>query len=353
VISIEPCLDADFPADPYPGRRPVWSFAHENGTSYPLSPNQSARWGWRLADGTDLDQWLADRHAPPLAERIPVLAYGSNACPAKISWLRSALGLRGPAVVLRARCSGLAAVWAAGLRIRDGQRPATLAADPDAVETHAIWLATADQVKVLDACEGRGERYRLTRLRSGLVETEDGTPIDGLLAYTGHADIRAPLLVDGRPVRCADLPQAQAVALVGKAGTDGLIGETVVGDPRPDDWPGPVFVYGTLQPTASAWHIARPWVGGEPRPNRLAGVLHDTGRGYPALRLDGGDVPGWLLPLRSPAEALPELDDYESAAYERVRVRLADGTLCWTYLWREPVDGMSRLPAGWPAEPAR
>ncbi|HWE89242.1 MAG TPA: gamma-glutamylcyclotransferase [Pseudonocardiaceae bacterium] len=345
--------DADFPADPYPGARPAWSFVHVAGMSYPLAPRRSTRWSWELTDGTELNQWLAGHQAPPLDARIPVLAYGSNACPAKISWLRATYGLTGPVVVLRARCSGLAAVWAAGLRRRDGQRPATLAADPDAVETHAVWLATRSQITALDACEGRGERYRLTRLRSGQVTTEDGTAIDGVLAYTGLAETRAPLLVDGRPVRCADVSQARAVSLAGEPGADGLAGETVDGDPHPNEWPDLLFVYGTLQPGASAWPVARPWVNGEPRPGTLAGALYDTGRGYPALRLADGRVPGWLLPLRSPAAALSELDDYENSAYERARVRLTDGTLCWTYVWREPVDGMARLPAGWPAQAAR
>lgn len=359
VIPAGPCLDAEFPADPYPGGRPAWSYAHTAATSWPLLPTESTRWSWRLADGADLDQWLAERNAPPLATRIPVLAYGSNACPSKISWLRAVHGLDGPVVVLRARCSGLAAVWAAGLRQRDGQRPATLVAHAGAVETHAVWLATRDQIRALDRCESRGRRYRLARLGTGRVETEDGTAIDGVLAYLGHAEVRAPLLVDGQPVRCVEVAQAEAVSLAGRPGPDGLAGETVDSDPHPDDWPARLFVYGTLQPGASAWRVAQPWVGGEPRPGRLTGALYDTGRGYPALRLgdgqgrkDGqgladGQAPGWLLPLRSPAAALSELDDYERE-YDRVRVRLSDGTLCWTYVWRESIDGMPRLTNGWP-----
>ena len=66
-------------------------------------------------DGLPLDAWLRGRGAPPLAGRLPVLAYGSNRCPSKITWLRRALGLGAdPVVVLRARTAGVAAVWAAG-----------------------------------------------------------------------------------------------------------------------------------------------------------------------------------------------------------------------------------------------
>jgi hypothetical protein len=161
-----------------------------------------------------------DGHGYPVADtvavdgRIPVLAYGSNACPAKITWLRENLGLTGDVTVVRVRCTGMAAVWAAGLRARDGQRTATLAAAPGAVETHAIWLATPEQLAVLDVCEGRGDRYHLARLRSGVTQL-DGTPLPPVLAYVGASPARLPLLVHGAPVRTSALGQAEALALRG------------------------------------------------------------------------------------------------------------------------------------------
>lgn len=178
-----------------------------------------------------LDEWLVARGAAPLADRAPVLAYGSNACPSKIAWLRDELRLRGPAVVLRARCAGLSAVWAAGFRVVDDQRPATLAALDDADEVHAVWLATPDQLDVLDVCEGRGKRYELARVRTGSVVLEDGSELDQPLAYVGAVPGgRVPLLVGGEPVRCSDVPQASAVALQGlPAAADGLDYDVLVG----------------------------------------------------------------------------------------------------------------------------
>lgn len=316
-------LDADYPASPYPGARPDGSFVHADGRGEPL-------------DAVDL------------ADGIPVLAYGSNACPAKITWLRDELGLTGPVTVLRVRCTGLAAVWASALRQRDGQRPATLAAAPGRVETHAVWLATPEQVRVLDVCEGRGERYRLARLHTGEIRTEDGLLLPDVLAYLGASEIRLPLLVDGKPVPCAEVAQADAIGLVGVAGPDGLDATTIEGDPQVDDWPDQVFVYGTLQPTGTAWHIAAHWSVGEPRKAELTGTLYDTGFGWPALHLTGTDtVPGYLVKLRSPAAAFAALDQYEGTDYRRVRTVLADGTLCWTYEWTAPVEGMITVPRGW------
>ncbi|MEC3979604.1 gamma-glutamylcyclotransferase [Amycolatopsis sp. H20-H5] len=173
--------------------RPECSYVHFEKAGHPL---EEAPEGWR--------------------ERQAVLAYGSNACPSKITWLREELGLAEPVVVARVRCTGLAAVWAAGLRYRDNQRPATLAAMPDVVEYHAVWFATPEQLAVLDVCEGRGGRYHLARLHNTEIALDDdGMRVDDVLAYVAAADIRLPLLVDGQMVRVADVAQAEAAALDG------------------------------------------------------------------------------------------------------------------------------------------
>ncbi|TDV41775.1 gamma-glutamylcyclotransferase family protein [Actinophytocola oryzae] len=338
--------DDDYPAAPYPGRRPPGSFVHDDGG------------GWYVRAGrvgdTDLDDWLTARGAAPMADRVPLLCYGSNICPSKITWLRSALGLRGPAVLMRARCHDLAAVWASGLRVVDDQRPATLAALPGNTEDHALWFATLEQVEVLDVCEGRGERYRLGRVDTGEVRLTDGTLVDGPLAYTAAAPRRMPLLCDGRPVRCADVPQAGAAALTGVAAdTDGLtVREVDV--PLPEDFPGRVFVYGTLQPTASDWWRLEPHATGS-RQARMPGTLYDTGLGYPGLLLgDGPGVEGWVVHLGEPARALAELDGYEGSEYRRVRVALPGGMWCWTYVWVNSTEGMRKLTAPWGgADPSR
>jgi gamma-glutamylcyclotransferase (GGCT)/AIG2-like uncharacterized protein YtfP len=343
-----PFTDAEYPARPYPGTRPAHSFVHETGTGWPLRPAPGTGWRWTLTDtGTDLDDWLSARSVPQLAERIPVLAYGSNANPAKITWLRDTLGLPGPVVVLRVRCTGLAAVWAAGQRVVDTQRPATLVAEPDRVEWHAVWLATREQIRVLDVCEGRDVRYRLVRLASGTVTADDGVDLPEVLAYTGATRVRAPLLVDNAFVRCEAVPQAAAVDLVGLPGSDGLSVHPINGEPSPDDWPDRLFIYGTLRPNDVAWPLLTAHTTGNPERTELTGVLHDTGRGYPAFLPGEGTVSGWTVRLHSPASAFTELDRYEGVEYRRVRVVDSAGRLCWTYLWSASTDGMCALPDGW------
>ncbi|GAA4831462.1 gamma-glutamylcyclotransferase family protein [Saccharopolyspora rosea] len=110
--------------------------------------------------------------------------------------------------------------------------------------------------------------------------------------------------------------------------------------------PDRIAVYGTLRHGRAAWELLRPLVVGPPEPVRLAGALYDTGSGYPALKLDGsGRVPAEVFRLADPGRALPLLDDYEGPEYDRLVVDLRGP--CWVYVWRGPVTGMRRLPAGW------
>ena len=346
--------DADFPADPYPGAVPPFSFVHLDEHSHPLTFDGCWRVGG-AAGAAELDVWLAGHGAPPLAARVPLLSYGSNRNPGKITWLRRALGLTGPVVVLRARTDGLAAVWASGFRARDGQRTSVLGAAPGASEQHAVWLATPEQVAVLDRCEGRGDRYRLARLGTGVVYTDDGLRIEAPWCYLGLSAIRRPLLVGGRPVRCADLGQAAAFDLDGvPAPDDGLSATTVHGAPNPDEWPAALFVYGTLQPGQPAWPLLAGHTVGRPRRAAVAGRVCDTGRGYPALLPDRANLaPGWLITLRQAPVLLGRLDRYEGDEYRRIRVATATDneaqTACWTYVWTADSGGLTPVNGVWTA----
>lgn len=243
-----PFLSRDYPGVPYPGARPGVSFTELDGAGWTLDPSAEAPSGWSVVAGrtgtVDLDAWLARQGAAPVAERLPVLAYGSNASPGKIDWIRGNFGLTGPVIALEAEVEGAAAVWTGGTREHDGERPAVLAAAQGS-ETHSVWLATPDQRAVLDQVEGRGERYRLAWVHAP-VTLQDGTHHEWVLAYTARPEVigrdvpqihnRSPLLIDGQPVRVTDASQAEARALVGQlAGTDGLDTIEVSGEPSLKD----------------------------------------------------------------------------------------------------------------------
>lgn len=107
-------------------------------------------------------------------------------------------------------------------------------------------------------------------------------------------------------------------------------------------------MYGTLQRGASAWHLLKPLIAEQEGTTVLPGTLYDTARGYPALVLgEGSGVSAQVFRLRDPASALPILDDYEGSEYDRLRIRLDDGTCCWVYAWRGSAGSMRPLPRGW------
>ena len=183
------------------------------------------------------------------------------------------------------------------------------------------------------------------------MRTEDGALVVEPWCYLGHSAIRRPLLVDGRPVRCADVPQAVALPLVGDAAAgDGLDAGPVHGAPHPDEWPTALFTYGLLQAGQPSWGLVAGHATGPARRATASGAVFDTGQGYPALVPgSSGEARGQVVPLRDPASLFPVLDAYEGPDYTRIRLVLpADGTVCWAYAWRGPTGGLTPLPAGWP-----
>nr|WP_246326274.1 gamma-glutamylcyclotransferase family protein [Actinomycetospora corticicola] len=242
-------------------------------------------------------------------------------------------------------------------------------------ETHHVWLATPEQVAVLDRCEGRGNRYDLARLHAATVHDEQGVRLDPVLGYwpalrrpgeEPRTD-RSPLLVDGAPVRVRDVAQAAARDLEGTPGpVPDDAAEVVDGCPDPRAWPDRVFVYGTLQPGASAWWRLAPAARGS-APAVGTGQVYDTGRGYPALVAGPGTARGHVVTLADPARDLPALDAYEGPDYRRERVvvyreanaadRASDGSatasstapspvsepvIAWAWVWD------TAPPATWP-----
>ncbi len=247
-----PFLSRTYPADPYPGARPDVSFVELDGAGWVLLPNLDAPSGWSVdcSSSADLDSWLTGQGAAPIPARLPLLAYGSNASPGKIGWLRDTVGLTGPAIVLDAHVEGAAAVWSAGIRARDGQRPAVLAAAPGSTERHAVWLVTPDQRSALDRGEGRGERYRLAWVHTP-VTFANGHRLHWVLAYVARPEAigqhveqhlnRSPLLVNGKVVRVADVSQDEAQRLTADefADSDGLEAIEVKGEPSWTDVESP------------------------------------------------------------------------------------------------------------------
>lgn len=190
----------EFAVCPYPGERPPGSFIVDDDLAVigvEASGTAPSRW---TAAGADLDDWLARRRAPRLGERVAVLSYGSNACPAKQVLMAEERGLRLPVVNLASRVFGHAAVWTAGRRQHDRERVATLTPLPGHVEPHVVSLIHPDDLYVLDRMEGRPRSYERDRMPTGSVVLENGEQPIELNVYLGQVPRRSPLLVSGKPV---------------------------------------------------------------------------------------------------------------------------------------------------------
>lgn len=189
---------------PYPGERPATSFIQVDDVVLMLQEDLTGA----TVGGTDLDAWLLGRGEQPMADRTPVLSYGSNACPSKLVRMRDQYRLTGSVVMTACTVEGWAAAWCDGYR-RDGVVPATLVEAPG-IEEHFLWWVDAAQWAALNACEGAPSRYELQPVL-GTVRTTDGTVVVGVQAYVGVAPNRLPRLDEfGAPVLVRERAPANA-----------------------------------------------------------------------------------------------------------------------------------------------
>lgn len=164
----------DFAVDPYPGQRPYGSFVIDrNARCWPVRVDESRASGWVVEDNDQsvcLDAWLCDQGASPLADRVPLLGYGSNASPGKVVVNGTPL----PSVHLACTMEDLASVWCVG-DTRAHRTPVTLDVVPGHVEEAVVMMCDLEEMVRLDEVEGRGSGwYELVLLESGRVILENG-----------------------------------------------------------------------------------------------------------------------------------------------------------------------------------
>lgn len=334
----------DFATEPYPGVRPSGSFVIDRDERcWPVRVDESQPSGWAVDTeevSICLDAWLVGLGATPMAGRVPLLGYGSNACPGKVLLNETPL----PSVHLACTMFDLASVWCTGKTGR-GNRPVTLAVVAGHQESAAIMMCDEAELGVLDGVEGRrGKYYELFVLKQGRVVLENGARVLNPAAYVGGRPGRWPLLVGGCPVPRVDLAHDGVCALVDKIGTTEQVNPMALGRLIAlDNYPDPaeciptLFVYGTLKPNRSRWGLLEPHVLDNPVPAGVAGDLRDTGHGYPALNATANRAARGVLCLLRPTSAeslLHDLDQVEGVAHGLFsrQARNVDGCLSWVYV---------------------
>lgn len=148
-------------AKAYPYPRPPHSFLFANAAPHPLPAPEAGA----------LDAALAGMRAAPLAERVAVIAHGSNAAPEALA--RKYGAFRGdPAIpVIRARLEDFDVVYATHVS-GYGSIPSTLAPSPGTVVETAITLLAPDQLDLMHGSELSVGNYVYGRLDGLALDLE-------------------------------------------------------------------------------------------------------------------------------------------------------------------------------------
>ncbi len=134
------------------------------------------------------------------ADRVPVLAYGSNQSPAqlhrKFGHLAAAGGAEAAIPVQRARLVGFDVVYSAHFT-NYGSVPAMLRVAPGTTVAVAVTWLTETQLALMNDTETRVANYVYRRLEHIDLHLDDGTRLAAVDAYVGQ---RGSLMHDGTPV---------------------------------------------------------------------------------------------------------------------------------------------------------
>lgn len=149
---------------------------------------------YALVDGeaVEVDQVEID-----VAERLALLAYGSNAAPEVLS--RKLAGAPDPVPVLRTTLRDFDVVYSAHVSPY-GAIPATLARSPGTEARAFIAYLTGEQLDLVSATE---PNYDLAHFDHPSCTLEKGAPPAELNVYLSK---HGPLLIDGREVAVSEIP---------------------------------------------------------------------------------------------------------------------------------------------------
>ncbi|MFC6061236.1 hypothetical protein [Streptomyces ochraceiscleroticus] len=214
----------------YPGRPVTAPALLDGGTLLPLTavPGPHRVGGWRLGPDPDrtLDDVLRARGLPPAGQRHPVLAVGSNACPAQVSYklTRRDIPAAVPMVPVRLRGIGVGSSAHIGTPGYVAAAPFT---DPHSEVTLVAGWLDAAQLAVVDATEAHYHRVLLPGDRFPMT-LPSGERLSGAYLYVGrHGVLAGP---DGGPRPAGPQPALLTELLSGSAALRRILG------PGPEAW---------------------------------------------------------------------------------------------------------------------
>lgn len=185
-----------YPTAPYPGEIPPGAFMIRHGKVHLVSIAGSTG---KALDGLALDAM------------VPLLTYGSNACPGRLFEKFVTTGAQNELdgiLVLPAHLHGAQTAWACKINSRNAV-PRTLVAGGSVPKAHVL-LLPRELVPRMDASEGRGRYfYDAVELTDATAEIENGGQWRSPVTYLGVGH-RGPLVVDSAVFTCDETTEADA-----------------------------------------------------------------------------------------------------------------------------------------------
>lgn len=210
----------------YPGRPVPWPALLRDDGLLALEPGPGPVGRWRAgAGGGELDAVLRASGAVPVADRVPVVAVGSNASPAQVRHKLSAAGLPVVVPMVPVLVDGVGAGVSAHISA-PGYVGAAPFAGPVRSALAVSWL-DADQLAAVDATEPNYRRVALTPQHFP-VTLPGGAALSGAWLYVGRHGVLT--LDGGGPRSCGDQRTLLRDLLAGSGRLRALLG------PGPREW---------------------------------------------------------------------------------------------------------------------
>ncbi|MET9531882.1 MULTISPECIES: hypothetical protein [unclassified Streptomyces] len=194
----------------YPGLPVAEPSLLEERTLLTLAPGTGPVETWSVGTGTGpvpLDERLAARGLPLLAERHPAMSVGSNASPAQLSNKLLSRGISGTVPMVPVRVEGLAIGCCAHI-YPAGYVATAPYTDRGSVLSLAVTWLDDDQLAAVDATELPYYERVLLPYREFPMELPNGLPVDEVHLYASSMGVLAG--PDGRP---RPAPATQAALL--------------------------------------------------------------------------------------------------------------------------------------------
>lgn len=338
ATSVDEYLSASRNNNPllYPGERPKSSYLTDGETVFTLDPTHDAEgnlvFSMETNDGyRSVDDFLIERSAPVMADRVPVLAFGANVSPGSLASKFAKVGREDALIVstVYANLHGRDVVWSGGPGI-NGNFIAILYEGEETKDTDVqvgINFLTREQLLVMNATE---LSYNLASVELDV----DGESVRAFY-YVGQDSV---FLKDGLPVAIESIPASGRI--IESSNTTDLLSDVLANNEIMD---GVVEQYPDLEGTTTEGYVAKAaTLKAEKKSLVLKKLIHaQIAHNDLSKVVEPADAVSRRESWANPS-TLPTLGDQHNGVYHRSSYRLPSEELGQ---WADPAERQKVLSA--------